>query len=294
MIHQIMLFLRILTDKIGGQEIILHAIQALDNITKSTLTKNLIKKAVLTPSLHLIDKSEIYSILDKNKDHPFLKISKPKKGAIFEPFEGIINLRIELKEMFEKLTDKPQNDTSAANKEADKQIKALNKKIDELKVQIKGLEKRNVSLKSELQSSEKQKAELKKTEQQKAELLKAELIKAQAPKEDPKLKAKIATIENQNNQLKENNDKLKKQMGELKATINQASIREKSLVEKLETLERSHEDLKEEHEYLARVKQQLKDEKDRLVIEISKNGADPDNLLGDTFRKMYFEQQSSK
>lgn len=256
-----------LTKDIESKKIILHAIQVLENLTRSPLTKKLIKEPVLTPSLSLIDKSEIKSVVDT---------SKPVKGTIFKPFEGVVKLRMEMKAMFEQLSENPKNESSAVNKEAEKQIKALNRKIEELKVQIRGLEKRNNKLKSDL-------------------------VEAEVPKEDPKMKAMIATIENQNAQLKENNDKLKQQanefkqqIDELRVIINQADDREKSLVEKLEALQRSHEDLKEEYEYLAKLKDQLKKEKDRLVTEITNNGTDADNLLGDTFRKMYFEQQNSK
>lgn len=254
----------------------MYAIQALESLTRSSLSKNLIKKPVLTPSLKLIDKSEIYSILEKNPGHPCLKISKPKKGEIFEPFEGIVKLRFKLKEMYEDFKENSKDTSSAPNKEAEKQVKALNKKVEDLKAQINGLEKRNIKLVSDLEE-------------------------AKIPKEDPKKKAKTVDFENQNKQLKDNNNRLKKQLSELKkqmdglkVIINQAGVREKNLVEKLEDLERSHEDLKKEYEHLAKDKDQLKDEKDKLVNEITKSGIDEDNLLGDTFRKMYFEKQNSK
>jgi hypothetical protein len=40
------------------------------------------KKPVLTPSLALVDKKDVFSILDNNPSHPFLKKDKPAKGKV--------------------------------------------------------------------------------------------------------------------------------------------------------------------------------------------------------------------
>lgn len=73
------------------------AIKEIENITRSPLSQKLIFEPVLTPSLHLIDRVEVFDILDKQPGHKFLKKVSPQKDRIFFPIKVLINLRKKLK-----------------------------------------------------------------------------------------------------------------------------------------------------------------------------------------------------
>lgn len=113
--YNIMIFI---SDKY--KEIIIHTIESLENITRSPLTNRLMNNPVLTPSLTLVDRDDIYKILDKNPGHKFLKLNKPVKGKLFMPFKGIVNFRVELKKMYEKVLNEQSATSSASNTEVSK------------------------------------------------------------------------------------------------------------------------------------------------------------------------------
>ncbi|CAI2385742.1 unnamed protein product [Moneuplotes crassus] len=185
-------------------DIATHAIGALEEISKSVLSKKLMKNPVLTPSLAIVDKVDVYAYLDKHPKHPFNKMTKPIKGKIFIPMKKVIDLRCELKSMIEEqeeintaikisLSDADNNSNDLAKK-----ISGLESKLKDRQEEIKGLNKKKNSLENELKNS---KANITKLQQEIASLKKGS-NKSQKNKDE-------AAIKGYKKQIAELNDKIK-------------------------------------------------------------------------------------
>ena len=85
------------------EDILIKTVKELDDLTRSVLTDKLINEPSLTPSLEVVDKSEIYSILDKDPNHVFLVKAKLYKGMIYKPMHKMIMIRENLKQRMSKL-----------------------------------------------------------------------------------------------------------------------------------------------------------------------------------------------
>lgn len=130
----------------GYYEIVIHAIQQLENVTRSVLSKNLMNNPTLTPSLMLVDRVDVFKFLDKNPKHPFNRINKPKKGMIFPPIKKVIELRGELKRMVEDLDHKKSSYKPSKNISTPKgdshhlvvKIEELESRLQDRNQEIKG------------------------------------------------------------------------------------------------------------------------------------------------------------
>jgi len=139
-------------------DIVMYAMESLNRITKSPLTKELINNPVLTPSLHIVDKGDTFKILDKNKNHPFLKKNNPIKGKTYAQFKEVVTLRKDLKSMIEKQNNSGNEYESSPNNQKDqnntdsliKKIDTLEKRVCERNSEIKGIKKINKDLLSEI------------------------------------------------------------------------------------------------------------------------------------------------
>ncbi|CAI2386493.1 unnamed protein product [Moneuplotes crassus] len=140
-------------------EIVIYGINQLEEITRSYLTKKLMNHPVLTPSLTIVDKQDVFNILDYSPEHPYNRVQEFQKAKIFPPMKSVVDLRYELKRMVE---EQESNDgdvqTSSSNILSDnseqllEKISQLESRLDTRNNKIKKCNLRKKELEDRLDS----------------------------------------------------------------------------------------------------------------------------------------------
>ncbi|CAI2386538.1 unnamed protein product [Moneuplotes crassus] len=117
-------------------EIAMHAIKQLEEMTRSYLTKKLMNHPVLTPSLTIVDKKDVFNILDHEPSHPYNRIQKVQKAKIFPPIMKAVQLRAELKRMIEEQESYDEGTKESGFNTYSKNSEELLEKISQLESRL--------------------------------------------------------------------------------------------------------------------------------------------------------------
>ncbi|CAI2386975.1 unnamed protein product [Moneuplotes crassus] len=148
-------------------KIILHAINQLEEVTRSYLTKKLMNYPVLTPSLTIVDKQDVFNILDHKPEHPYNSFKELQKAKTFPPMKSVVDLRYELKRMVEEQESNDgdvkvsgSNTLSGDSEQLLEKISQLESRLKDRNREIKGCNVHKTELKNKLYNCELKVAEL--------------------------------------------------------------------------------------------------------------------------------------
>lgn len=142
----------------GLIKIILNAIESLEKFTRSPLTNKLINEPVMTPSLAIVDKSDVAQIRD-TRNPQFITKAVPSGEIIYKPFKKFVTLRGTIKHMYEtelkKINEQKAKSAkaptvSATEKGLRNQLEQRLREINNLNTKIEELESENAKISSQL------------------------------------------------------------------------------------------------------------------------------------------------
>jgi len=112
------------------------------------------KNPVLSPSLMVIDKSDIYDLLENNPKHAYMKQKSAEKGKPFFPVLKAVKLRKTVKRMLDDQNMEGIGSTSLHSYKPNKEVESLQEKLNEKNKELKKMKNMNMSLQDDIKDLE--------------------------------------------------------------------------------------------------------------------------------------------